>query len=331
MAGIQSVTKLRQRIAEARAVDLDKLLRVKLGSASLQLDLPPLLDEIWRCAVIVERNADRASSAQAEAAIASFMRLRDLLHSQADRSDTEYHNYRETFLQETTDWLDSFRNGQLIPFFITEIDRSGILEKGWQTFEQRVDERTQEVLKQLEQQAKNKFAEAFGAVQRAEEQARRTAQGVSVSQAQAQFTSLQRPLFWQIILWGGLSVLLLGILFVVAFVFLSSAPQRITPDLFYSGIRLTILAAIGAAATYCLRILRAHLHMYQHNRHRLAVANSIEGFLAAANTPEQRDLILSRLVDSVVVFGQTGLVHSEADQVTPSRVALDELSRRIRP
>jgi len=86
---------------------------------------------------------------------------------------------------------------------------------------------------------------------------------------------------------------------------------------------------VGAAATFCLRILRAQMHMSQHNRHRQRVANSMEAFVEAAITPEQRDLILAQLVSSVVDFGTSGLLSREDDSVYAPKMTIDSITRMI--
>ena len=60
-----------------------------------------------------------------------------------------------------------------------------------------------------------------------------------------------------------------------------------------------------------MKILKAQLHMFQHNLHRRRITNSIEAFVESAITPEQRDLILAHLVDAVATFGNSGLLDSD--------------------
>ena len=50
------------------------------------------------------------------------------------------------------------------------------------------------------------------------------------------------------------------------------------------------------------------------NRHRVRVANSMEGFIQSALEPPQRDLILAKLVEAIVDFGETGLVRRDGDE-----------------
>jgi hypothetical protein len=51
--------------------------------------------------------------------------------------------------------------------------------------------------------------------------------------------------------------------------------------------------------------------MIEHNQHNLRVTNSIEAFVAAVRTNEQKDLVLSKLVESVTEFGDSGIIGKE--------------------
>ena len=71
------------------------------------------------------------------------------------------------------------------------------------------------------------------------------------------------------------------------------------------------------------------MHMAQHNQHRQRVANSIAAFVESAATPEQRDLILSQLVDSIAHFGSSGILRKEDESIQVPKVVVDNLSRTI--
>ena len=69
--------------------------------------------------------------------------------------------------------------------------------------------------------------------------------------------------------------------------------------------------------------------MSEKNRHRQRVANSMEAFVQSAVTPEQRDLILSQLVESIVQFGHSGLVQREDDYAYRPKMTIDSISRTL--
>jgi len=68
---------------------------------------------------------------------------------------------------------------------------------------------------------------------------------------------------------------------------------------YYSVLRVTALGFIGTFLAFSQRILKSHLHMREHNLHRQRIANSMASFAESAMNNDQRDVILSRLVDSI--------------------------------
>lgn len=98
---------------------------------------------------------------------------------------------------------------------------------------------------------------------------------------------------------------------------------------YFGAIRITILTGVGAMATFCLRMLRAHMHMSQLNLHRQRIANSMAAFVESAITPEQRDLILAQLVTSVDDFGSSGLLSKEDDSVYSPKMTIEAITRTL--
>ena len=84
--------------------------------------------------------------------------------------------------------------------------------------------------------------------------------------------------------------------------------------LYHTLLRVLVLSAIAGLAAFVFRMLRAHLHIAERNRHRIRVANSVESFVQSALEPAQRDLILARLTDAIVSFGDSGLVKQDGDE-----------------
>jgi hypothetical protein len=74
---------------------------------------------------------------------------------------------------------------------------------------------------------------------------------------------------------------------------------------------------------------RAYLHMIEHNRHKLRVTNSIESFVAAVRTKEQKDLVLSKLVESVTDFGDSGILSKQGDSATLPSVIFDSITKNV--
>ena len=97
--------------------------------------------------------------------------------------------------------------------------------------------------------------------------------------------------------------------------------------IYHAIIRVTLLTAIGAVATFCFRVLRAQMHLREQNLHRERVANSVAAFLGAATSPEQRDVILARVVDAITALGNSGLLSDNDESMSPAKLILETVPR----
>lgn len=179
------------------------------------------------------------------------------------------------------------------------------------------------------------------------ESIKRTARDISVSEAETQFDNARRHYRNQSILWGILSILIIGLFIYLSINFYSEQYTKeyidnlksIYGDNFSDGykwtsiyhgiIRVSILFVIGAITAFMLKIFRANLHMLNHNSHRLRLTKSIQALINAANTDEQSDKILQQLVESIVSFGNSGLIQHEDDNIQLSKMTVDNITRTI--
>jgi len=83
---------------------------------------------------------------------------------------------------------------------------------------------------------------------------------------------------------------------------------------------------ISTIIGFSLKMLRANLHMHQHNLHRKRIANSMASFAESAMNSEQRDLILSQLVESVSNFGTSGMINKDSDK---SGISIDSITKTV--
>ena len=222
-------------------------------------------------------------------------------------------------------------------FITAGIEKRGLLD------EQDIEAQTQSAIVELRQEAdktlqrvreetEKTIAKAEEAAEQIENKARLTAVGISVEVAQDQFEKAQEEFKHQSFKWGifsGISILV----FIVALIYFASNSQ---PNeklgfgiIYFTALRITILAAIGGVAAFCLKILRANMHMRAHNLHRQRLANSMSAFVESASTNQQRDLILAHLVDAIASFGSSGLLTKSDDSMNPSKMTIDSINRTL--
>jgi hypothetical protein len=249
------------------------------------------------------------------------------------------------------------RNG-----FITElplvsygiIEASGLLDvtgdairTSFDEGQKRIDERVRVAKEDIEQKAKDVL-----------ESAQRTADKISVKDAQDQFSEAGRELrrksqiciVASAVFFFGLLGFLLWQLFHPPTLILQIVealspgtaagttretvgsgpiPLLIAASAYFTSIRLAIVGILGIGLSFSLRMARAYLHMIEHNRHKLRVTNSIESFVAAVRTKEQKDLVLSKLVESVTDFGDSGILSKQGDSATLPSVIFDSITKNV--
>jgi len=337
MAKQLTLQNLKKVADEFRAVDQEKLLRPSMGEESLQLDFGPRLTQLNKRLDFALEFAPSVNDSIVAQVASVFDQFRLRMDEQAKRTNIEYVAKRIEFLANIDSYFEQLL--QYWPPFVTAaIEMRGFLQdegiqKEYHRTIEAMQEKSEAALKLVKEESDKAIEEARKLAQQIEEQARQTATRISVKAAQDQFKEAQKDHNKQVKIWSWLSSLSIIVFLGVAIYLMQvQFPEEWKWHIiYYTAIRITILTAIGAIATFCLRILRAHMHMRQHNLHRQRVANSMAAFVESAVTREQRDLILSQLVDAVVAFGTSGLLQKEDDSIHSPKMTIDTITRTLLP
>ena len=335
MANEALIDQLKNLSNEIENIDKDRLLRPSLGEEALQEDFVPRLEEIQRRFEFALQYASDVHDNQVQNILGPLEHIKSAIEGQASLSNADYVAQRSNFLTDIDAYLEELK--QFWPPFVTAaVESRGFLEDEGvrREYERTIDsikKESESALKQVQSEAEKTIAEARTLAEQIENRARLTASRISVEEAQKQFRDAQAALDRQVKLWSGLSAVCVAGFIGTAIYFANvDLPDQWRWHVIYHGaIRVSILTAIGTAAAFCLKILRAHLHMSEKNRHRQRVANSIGAFVESAVTPEQRDLILSQLVESVVQFGNSGLLHRGDENVYRPKMTIDSIMRSL--
>jgi len=95
---------------------------------------------------------------------------------------------------------------------------------------------------------------------------------------------------------------------------------------YFTVIRITLFFALGAIISFCLKILRANLHLMERNAHKARLVNNLEPLIESA--PEnQRELVRSILIQEIASFGKTGLLQKEDDSVLIAKSLMDTVAK----
>jgi len=241
-------------------------------------------------------------------------------------------------------------------FIASAVEKSGILTSTRTQIEE-IRKTAAVELDEFKREAEKLISAQKVELEKINSRVQKTAQGVSVAQAQEQFESAKNILWGKAKAWGAASgASFLG--FVGFGVYLMHHPPTsllgaqlqqtakvmkeipgpeirvpvslvVAQTTYLTAIRLTLLTALGALTTFCLRMMRSAIHMAEYNDHRRRIANSITSFVEAAANPDQRDAILLRLVDSVAQFGESGLLANEKDSVSAPTIAFEAITKNL--
>ena len=328
-----------QELARFNSLDFDKVYRENLGSFSLKESLSPVCDEIKKKIQFAAEYGNQVSETTMGHALGYFNEILTCIIAISDFSDEDFVAQKDDYVSTICINLDSLRD--LWPLF----QSIAIESRGWLDLEGEVQEidRIVPAIRNETKKAIENIKEASGSIlEKTKEEAdaittgaRKTAAGISVEEAQKQFREAQEALDVQKNRWGkGSAVVVFVFLAACAVFYWKGIPGENVSykDLIYiSVIRVTILMAIGTVAAFCLRIYRAHLHMSEKNKHRQRVANSMEAFVNSTTSDEQRDFIFGQLVESVVQFGNSGLLPGEDDNVYRPKMTIDTILKSLSP
>ena len=346
MANGTQIANLQQVVKELQSVDRDRLLRPEIGALSLQREMGPKLEILDRRIDLILETAFDIPGNIVESLTRALSTICQYMNEQCERESNEYVAQREEFLFQFQGQFETI--SKYWPNVIAAaVESRGFLEDEGikKEFDQaietmnnesentiaRVKEETEKVIEEARTLAEEIKNRARRTAEEIENRARQTASRISVKAAQEQFLLAQEDHDKQVKLWVWFSGSSISLFLVVALIFLSGDPPsgEMKAMLYFSAVRITIIGALGGMVAFCFRMLRAHMHMAEHNRHRQRVANSIAAFVESAITPEQRDLILAQLVDSIVHFGSSGILRKEDESGHIPKVVVDNLSRTI--
>ncbi len=337
MANQDQIQTLMRTVEELNDIDRDKLLRPELGEISLKEEIEPKLEILNKKIDLILQFASDVHGGVIDNINSILSSICQYMNDQCERDVPEYVAEKENFLSQFQAQFEEI--SRYWPNVITAAmeDRGFLEDEGIKKeYNQAIEVMKQEsenALTRVKEEANKTIEEARTLAEEIENRARRTASGISVEAAQEQFRLAQQDHNKRVKLWSWLSGGAILSFFVAAVIFgFFIQPEGETKSIVYSSaVRITIVGALGGIIAFCLRILRAHMHLAQHNEHRQRVANSIEAFVESAITPEQRDLILAQLVDSIAHFGSSGILRKEDESIQVPKVVVDNLSRTITP
>ena len=335
MASDTSIKQLQDLAEEIRLIDTNNLLRTSLGALSLEKDFGTTLEQIGKKVDLVRQYGREVHNDQIQRILSILGEIRTAIKQQADCSDADYAARRQQFLNNVKSHLETLKQFWA-PVVTAAVETRGFLDdegvrREYERTIESIKKESETALQQVKEESNKTIEEARTLAKQIEDRARLTAARISVEEAQKQFSEAQTALDKRVKVWAALGVGCVVLFFAVAlyFVTIDLPDEWQWQVVYHSAVKVSILTAIATTAAFCLKILRAHMHMSEKNRHRQRVANSMGAFVESAVTPEQRDLILSQLVDSIAQFGHSGLVQREDDYAYRPKMTIDSINRTL--
>ena len=290
MADEQQIKNFQNAYEAYKALNFSKFLRENLGDNSIA-ELAESIHKLNEILKIAEQVAPQLSNIFLESLTGSVGAMQSIIEKSLEVSDIDFPaKVPEIKIQFKKRYDVILNMWPTIGF--AQIDTAGLLQKDYQSY---TDE--------LKKHAESLINLAKEEIRQGVERAAKTARGISIKVAQKQFRLAHSEIKNQVITWSCLSGV--SILFFLGIVvwFMSMTP--LTPFLYFTGVRISALISLGALATFCFKMLKSSLYMFNRNLHRQKVTNSIGAFMEAALTDEQQDLILAQLVESVISFSSS--------------------------
>ena len=323
MATDETLVRLKDTLDRLSQVDRDLVKRSSLGDQSLSPDMGGLEQEIDRIVRQAESHAVEVHDDVTRGIIANLMRISTVLEKQAALGDEEYIGRKEAFInslqvqiEESKRWRSEIAQMLMLNLGVFEVER---LEAAVQEVKDKLDQSREGFFEEVRAKCDNMLSKAAGEAEEIVSRARRTARHISVNEAQRQFEEAAEKgaasaKGWSWMVAVSFGALIVTILFLL---FLTDPPQGkgalSAESLYFTVMRLFLLSTLASFSAYTFKMLRVHLHIAEKNRHRVRVANSVEGFVQSAGEPSQRDLILAKMTDAIVNFGDSGLVQHDRE------------------
>lgn len=318
MANPKAIEQLAKSLASLSSVDMDSVLRPGAGTMSLAPDMNGMAGEITLIENLARKYATLVDTETVGKIIATVDNITTTLESQSGLNDIQYANNSASFLNKIRGHIDYATTWK--PTVVSEaILHRGLLEiEDFKDELARAQSSVEVEVKKLVDDSRAKAEELIQEATETKNAAQDTAMAVSVHEAQKQFNEAAAAASTRVKLWAFISAAVsAGLLAacIVLFRDISEIPRDVSweASLPQALIRIFFLSVLAGIVTFTFKMLRAYLHIADKNRHRVRVANSIESFVHSAKTPSQRDLILARLTESIVNYGDSGLIHHERE------------------
>ena len=313
MASEDKLSSLWIAILDIRSLEKDRIIRANLIGSDLVQELESLLSKLESDCELYDKYASHVHNDHVYNVASELSRIHAALSKLQLLKDDTYTNHITQTMTDVREY-NRLLTEHKYPFLVFKHEENLFSDSDLK----RATKFAKELLKKMEDSIRDASIH------------------LSIIEAQSQFGSNQGHLKTRSKQWFWASVGCMIALFALVTIFaLDINPRGIIPDreftnwpesIYHTVMRITLLGVLGAAASFCLRIYRSHVHMLRHNQHRIQIANNIKFFMSSAATREHKDMILHCLIQAVATFGPSGLIRDKDDPVTSSKTIVDRFA-----
>ncbi len=321
MATKEVLQQLSDILEGVSSVDMENLKRPSLGQESLVKEIESREERVRQLVELARSYAPLVHDEIVHIICSNLQTIRKVMANQAALQSPDYLANRTEFLNQLDNHMEEANRWKPVVAGAAMLARGLLEDEGLRHESERaldtLRQNTEETLAKIQSEAEKSIQGAKDLAEEIEAKARRTAAKISVQEAQQQFLEASRQDAKRVKSWAWLAGLAVCALIATPLLFIAFWPLPQTDQwpvaLYHTILRVLLLSAIAGMAAFAFRMFRAHLHIAEKNRHRLRVANSVESLVQSALEPAQRDLILAKLTDSIVSFGDSGLVQQTTE------------------
>lgn len=320
-----------------RELDVKRVTRPELGplgTPALEKVIAQFISELST----IESYWEQASEARIRGALRAYKGYLDVLYAFQSAGATAYPAVKQEQGEKLRENWDQTR--EVWSYFAAIAYSLSELFLGPDAVVKKMRDESQATVERIRREGEEIIRKAEQQAQIIEEKVRFSAQGISIQVAQDEFQSASNSLRHKSVGWGLASATAIAAFIIVGLEFYFHLPRltsienapvalQIAEAGYMAAMRLVILTAVGTSAAFCLRMFRAHLHMSEVNLHRRRVANSMSAFVESATSSEQRDLILTKLIEAVVAFGESGILSKESDTPSATAIAIEAAGKSL--
>jgi hypothetical protein len=106
-------------------------------------------------------------------------------------------------------------------------------------------------------------------------------------------------------------------------------PLLVMAGLYFTTLRVALLGLLSVGLAFVIKLVRAYLNMAERNSHRLRVTRSMKVFIAAIRDHSQQDLVLGQLIQSVVEFGDPGIISKDSEAGSFQSIVFDPVMKSM--